>query len=157
MSNAIYTNGETAKPQSNLAQQPGEIFVQGRNLDAEEIAQGHYAKATTYIEDSLANNNPDVVTRDGSRMYAGGDYMPDDVLMINGMEVSYEIAQSLGLIEGNTYRSPQEIFQADSEDHQAAIPEDNRHEATKLLEAQLQFALGDNAGAALDTLGADIS
>jgi len=155
MTNAIDANGNAVTYQSNLADD-NEFRATGRSETAEDVAKGHLKFATTYITDEVANNNPDVVKRQGSRVHAGGDYQPTDIIMINGMEVTYEIAQSLGLIQGSEFTSPQEVFQADAENTREAEPEDTRPDNTKLFEAQIELAFGEQAQEVVQLLTDDI-
>lgn len=138
-----------------------ELSFSARDVDAEKISQGHFARASTRISDNEAMNNMRVVIRDGSRQYVNGDYKPTDLVNIEGMEVPYETAVSLGLIQGNTFASQPEPKATQGQ------PQDTPQEATSkaidaplqgadLLKAQLELAVGDNASAVLDTFGEDI-
>ncbi|PWE30608.1 hypothetical protein DDZ14_15105 [Maritimibacter sp. 55A14] len=159
MTNAIDAAGNVVPHASDNLTEDNQMGFSYRDITAEERAKGHFSTATTYIDDAEANNNPSVVTRDGSRQHVpNGDYQPSDLLMIDGMEVTYEMATSLGLVKGDTFSTPEDVFRAGAEnqdDH--GEPEDTRPEAARLLSDQLQLALGaDAAPAALETFGMDI-
>lgn len=156
MTNSIDAAGNIAAPISNIHDNNDLIFST-RNVDDEKAASGRYAKASTYIDDATANNNSRIITRDGTREYiANDDYRPDDLLRIDGMEVTYEIAASLGLIDGRTLMSPSDDFLSDAENAPQVEQRDTRPEAAQLLEAQLEVALGDHAQDALANFGDDI-
>lgn len=155
MTNAINAAGEVVSHNSNNTED-NELRFTSRDVDAEAIAKGHLQKVSTYIPDEEANNNISIVKRHGSRVHAGGEYQPDDILMIDGTEVTYEIAQSLGLIKGSDFVSPKDAFARDAENFETTTPEDTRPEAAQLLEAQIEVAAGDKAPAVMDTFANDI-
>ena len=157
MTNAIDAAGNVAAPISNL-QPDNELGFSARNIDSEKEASGRFVKATTYIDDDTANNNSRIIIREGTREYiANDDYRPDDILRIGGMEVTYEVAASLGLIDGRTLMSPSDDFLSDAENAAQVEQQDTRPQAAQLLEAQLEVALGDHAGHMLDNFGDDIA
>lgn len=155
MTNAIDSMGNIVTYDSNLVAN-GELRSTSRDVQAEKIAEGRYAKETPYISDNDANNNPNVIMRDGSRQHVSGGYRPDDLVRVGGMDMTYEIAVSLGLIKGDAMVSPQERFAADSENTPEETPADPRPAAAQLLEAQIELAMGDAAPAVLDTFAKDI-
>lgn len=156
MTNAIDAAGNAVAPTSSLAPD-NDLRFTTRDIQAEKVAEGRFTRATPYISDDDANNNPNVVTRDGSRQHVGqGDHRPDDLLRIGGMEITYETAVSLGLIQGDALASPQDVFAADSENAPEPTPRDTRPEEAQLLEAQIELAMGDAAPAVLDTFARDI-
>lgn len=155
MTNAIDANGNTTTYTSNLAQD-NELRATGRDLTAEAIAAGHFRRATSYIGDDEANNNPNIIMRDGSRQHVSGGYQPGDVVRVGGMDMEYEMAVSLGLIQGDTVTNPQERFAADSENNPNEAPTDTRPPAAQLLEAQIELVMGDVTPAVLDTFAKDI-
>lgn len=155
MTNAIDANGNIVSNTSNLAP-TNDLRATGRDVQAEKVADGRYSKVSTYINDDEANNNPNVITRDGSRQHVSGGYRPDDIVRVGGMDMQYETAVSLGLIQGDTVTTPQERFMADSENNPNEAPADPRPPAAQLLEAQIELAMGDAAPAVLDTFAKDI-
>lgn len=159
MTNSIDANGNNVSAPTQNLTEANELGVSTRNLDAEKGESGRYSKATTHIPDDQLNNNPSIVIRDGSRQHSNGNYQSGDLVVIDGMEISYEDAAAFGLIQGETLSTPSEVFQADSEnaqDTQDQTTQDDRPEAAKLLEMQFEVALGDNAGSALETFQNDI-
>ncbi|WP_170330204.1 hypothetical protein [Ruegeria arenilitoris] len=150
----LNTDNEVA-PTSNLMNSD-DLRTSVRDVTAENRAKGYFNEASTYIPDNVANNNPDIVSRNGSRVHAGGDYQPNDILMIGNMEVTYEMAQSLGLIQGSEFSSPQEDFRAGAEQTPEAEPVDDRPAEAILLDDQLKLAFGEDSGKVLDVLGNDI-
>lgn len=153
----IETINETnAVPGSNLSNS-NELTTSVRDLNAESRAKGHYHEASTFIPDKEFNNNLDVVIRDGSRVHSGGQYRPNDIVMINGTTMEYEMAQSLGLLTGNQFTTPQESRQETSAEN-SAEPEatDDRPLETRVLQDQFELAFGENSEAVLNTLGQDI-
>jgi hypothetical protein len=155
MTNAIDANGNTVTNTSNLAPN-NDLRATGRDIQAEKVADGRYSKVSTYINDDEANNNPNVIIRDGSRQHVSGGYRPDDLVRVGGMDMQYETAVSLGLIQGDTVTTPQERFMADSENNPNEAPTDPRPPAAQLLESQIELAMGDVAPAVLDTFAKDI-
>lgn len=163
MTTAIDANGNTVSaPSSNLRDDDSNPRTFVRDVQAEKVAAGHYSQASNFIEDARANNNPEIVTRHGSRIYAHGDYRPNDLVMIDGMEVTYELAASLGLIKGEYLTTPSDDFMSNAENNRAELQEaqqrqDNRTpQVAQLLSDQLELAVGDAAPAALETFGRDI-
>lgn len=155
MTNAIDANGNTVSYTSNLAQD-NELRGTGRDVQGEKVAAGRYNKVTSYIGDDEANNNPNVIVRDGSRQHVSGGYQPGDIVRVGGMDMEYDMAVSLGLIQGDTVTSPQERFAADSENNPNEAPTDTRPLAAQLLEAQIELVMGDATPAVMDTFTKDI-
>ncbi|MDW4548256.1 hypothetical protein R5H32_02695 [Defluviimonas sp. D31] len=159
MTQAIDATGNAVASTSNLTHD-NDFRAATRNVDAERQANGHFARSSNYISDDDANNNIRVVTRDGSRQYVEGGYQPTDIIKIEGMEVPYETAVSLGLIQphngaqGDQWAEPQEHFEqplgAQPQEEQSAL------DGANLLHAQLELAVGGNADAVLATFGDDI-
>ncbi|WP_170545258.1 hypothetical protein [Ruegeria arenilitoris] len=152
----LIADDNAAVPNSNLGNS-GELRATARDVTAEARAKGHFNTASAHIPTAEANNNPDIVARDGMRIYAGGDYQPTDLLVIDGMEVTYEMAQSLGLIKGSDFTSPQEIFTQDAEVVSGNEPVDDRPAEAILLGDQLTIAFGDQAADVLQVVGNDIA
>jgi len=156
MTQAIDATGNVVTTNSNLVDTNEECTVT-RDLTAEKIAKGHFNKGSTYISDEDANNNLDIVTRDGSRFHVNGDYKADDLVMIKGMEVPYDMAVSMGLIKGDNFVSPEEAFRADAENiNEPVVPQDTRPEAFQLVEGQVEISLGDKAGDAMELFTSDM-
>ncbi|QFS82296.1 hypothetical protein [Roseivivax sp. THAF197b] len=160
MTNAIDANGNAVPTYSDDLTEGNDLGFTARDYSAEKVAKGHYSVANTYLSDEETNNNPEVVIRDGSRQHSNGEYLPGDLVVIEGMEVAYDQAVSLGLIKGQTLSNPSDDFLSDAENARAELQEaqqDNRHEAAQLLEAQLEVAVGEgNADAALSAFQNDI-
>ncbi len=127
-----------------------------RDVTAEERAKGHFKEASTHIPDHAFNNNLDVVIRNGFRVHAGGEHRPNDIVMINGVEMEYEMAQSIGAISDGQFTSPQEAFTQDAESFSEGKPVDDRPAEAVLLSEQFELAFGENGEAALNTIGKDI-
>ncbi len=156
MTHAIDATGNVVTQVSALTEN-NDLQFSARDLTAEKVAKGQRNKATTFIDDEVANNNPDVIIRDGSRQHANGDYQPTDLVLINGMEVPYETAVSTGLIKGDNFISAIDEFNADAENYnEAEAPYDVRSEELKLVEGQLEVALGDKAGEAMELFSNDV-
>lgn len=155
MTNAIDAMGNIVTHTSHIVGND-ELRSTSRDVQAEKIADGRYTKATTHVSDEEANNNPNIVMRDGSRQYASGGHKPDDIVRVGGMDMTYEMAVSMGLLEGEHGVTPQEHFAADSENNPNDAPADPRPPAAQLLEAQIELAMGDAAPAVLDTFAKDI-
>lgn len=155
MTHAIDAHGNVVAPQSNLHSEGDRI--EGIDRQAEKEAKGYFQSVSSYIPDEEANNNIDVVKRDGSRVHAGGDHQPNDILLIDGMEVTYSMAQQLGLIEGGNFTSAQEEFYSDAENcQQEPEPQDTRPERARLLEMQLDMASQGRSQQVMDTVQNDI-
>lgn len=73
MTNAIDADGNAVAPTSNLAPDNNLRFT-ARDIQAEKVADGRYSHATPYLSDDEANNNPNIVIRDGSRQHVSGGY-----------------------------------------------------------------------------------
>ncbi len=156
MTQAIDATGNVVKQDSALAEN-NDLQFTARDLTAEKVAKGQRNKATTFIADDVANNNPDVIIRDGSRQYIDGDYQPTDLVLIDGMEIQYETAVSAGLIKGDSFTSAADEFYADAENQNIVeVAEDTRSEELKLVEGQLEIALGDKAGEAMGLFSNDV-
>jgi hypothetical protein len=160
MTNAIDANGNAVPTTSSNLTDHNEIGFSARDVQSEKIANGYYQSSSNYVPDEQINNNPEVVIRDGSRQHANGDYRPGDLVVIDGMEIAYEDAASLGLLKGETLSTPADNFMSDAENTRDALHEaqqDQRHEAAQLLETQLEVAVGQgNADAALEVFQNDI-
>lgn len=150
MTNAIDANGNAVSNTSNLAP-TNDLRATGRDIQAEKVADGRYSKVSTYINDDEANDNPNIVMRDGSRQHVSGGYRPDDIVRVGGMDMAYETAVSLGLIQGGTVTTPQQAFAADSENYPNEASVDSRPAVAKLLEGQIELAMGETSPAVLDT------
>ncbi len=154
---------ENAKPATVAAamnaniSDSNELVATARDVTAEARAKGYFNTASAHIPDAKANNNSDIVKRNGMRVHAGGEYQPTDLLMIDGMEVTYEMAQSLGFISGSEFTSPQADFAADSENTPEPEAVDSRPLETRVLQDQFKVAFGENSEAALNTIGQDIA
>ncbi len=144
-----------AVPNSNL-RNSDEFIATTRDVTAEARAKGHFKEGSTHIPDHEFNNNLDVVVRDGVRVHSGGEHRPNDRVMINGVEMEYEMAQSIGAITGGQFTSPQEAFVQDAESVSGNEPVDDRPAEAILLSDQFKLAFGENSEAALNTLGRDI-
>ncbi|WP_173488218.1 MULTISPECIES: hypothetical protein [unclassified Aliiroseovarius] len=142
-------------PESNFATD-NELVSSARNITGEKIAKGHFHKHDNWISDEEMGNDLDVVVRGGSRQYVNGEHRPNDIIMIEGIEVEYETAVSLGLVtnlEGQRV-TPQEVFEAAAEN--AERPSDAPLEGTDLLAAQIDMATDGNAENVLNTFASDI-
>lgn len=160
MTQAIDANGNAVPTTSNNLVEDNDIGFSARDIQSEKIADGRYTSSSNYVPDDQTNNNPEVVIRDGSRQFTNGEYQPGDLVVIDGMEIAYEDAASLGLIKGQTLNNPADDFMSDAENTRAELQEaqqDHRHEAAQLLEAQLEVAVGEgNADAALEVFQNEI-
>lgn len=140
MTNAIDAMGNTVSYTANLAPD-NELRATGRDVQAEKVADGRYSKVSTYINDDEANNNPNVIVRDGSRQHVSGGYRPDDIVRVGGMDMQYETAVSLGFIQGDTVTTPQEHFTSDSENNPNEAPADPRLHSCLRLRLNLRWVM----------------
>ncbi|GGE46815.1 hypothetical protein [Actibacterium pelagium] len=157
---AIDASGNVVAPKSNLSE-TNELRATARDLTAEARAKGHFNTASTFIEDGVANNNPNVVRRDGSRQHVTGGYRPTDLIMIDGMEIQYEIAQSLGMVQGgstsaqqNDFVPLQVSFQPNAE--AAEVPVEGPLEGPALLSAQIDLATDGQSESVLESFTNDV-
>lgn len=129
-----------------------------RDIDAEKREAGYLATYSP-ITEREAVNNPGIVRREGMHQHAAGGYRPDDIVNIGGMQMSYDMAVSAGLMvdqgqPGGNPSSPVVSFESDAE--VALEPEPTALSGSDLLNAQLQLAVGDKAPEVLSTFGEDI-
>jgi hypothetical protein len=154
--NAIDANGNTVAPNSNLAED-NELRATHYDGNADKIAKGHYHKHVNWHSDEEMAANQDIVQRNGSRMYANGDYQSGDIINIGGMEIEYEMAVSQGLLRSTSPEqeaSPQAVFESDAENTQGD-DEPTNLEGADLLVAQLDLATKGNGEKVVEVFSRD--
>jgi hypothetical protein len=155
LSNFNTSASEADLPTSNLVSD-NEMGFSARDVTAEKRAMGYFNQGSTALPEGLANDNPNVVVRDGVRQYVNGDYRSDDRLVIQGIEMTHETAVSLGLIQGNTLGSPGDDQGSNPENTGAEVQQDTRPERAQLLDAQLELSFGERAPEVLEVFGRDV-
>lgn len=153
--------GQPVTPTSNLAHTGDRIA--GRDVQAEKVAQGRFQSATTFIDDETANNNFDIVSRDGSRIHVGGEYQDGDVVLLDGMEVLYEDARAMGYVNADGgLASPEEVQESQDadQDESDSIPAEHRTPSNPefdLLKDQIGVGLKGDPSEVIDLFSADIA
>ena len=151
-----FSNENDQNPSNSNLQATDELKATSRDLTAEKRDKGYFNQASTHISAEEANNNPDIVIRDGSRIHAGDNHHPSDVVRIGDTEMTRDIAEALGLMKDGKVTSPQEDFQRDFENTPETQEEDTRHPETILLHDQVELAFGENAPDTIKLVGDDI-
>ena len=154
MSNAVYANGETAKPlSSNIVDEQTSNLSSSRDHHVEKIINGHYQEAKSGLTEAEAHADRSVVIRDGSYVKAGV-FQPTDIVTVNGMQMPYEAAVGHGFIDANDPNvtpevRPQEAPESPSE-QPTAVSDLN------LFNMQVEAAMGDNTDSVMSTFESDI-
>ncbi|WP_254436989.1 hypothetical protein [Ruegeria arenilitoris] len=83
-----YSADIAAAPNSNLSES-GELRATARDVTAEARAKGRFNTASAHIPTAEANNNPDIVARDGmASMQEGNSAAADSILPTSLIEMS---------------------------------------------------------------------
>lgn len=156
MTNSIDQHGNTVPAHSHNLVADNEMRSTSRDATEERAQQGYYSKHTNWISDEEMEANPNAVIRNGSRIHIDGNHQPGDVVLVEGMEVEYATAVSLGPIEnpGERIVSPHDDFAADSENTDET--DDGPLTGAELLSAQLDMATDGRGDEALDVFATDI-
>ncbi|GGL55769.1 hypothetical protein [Wenxinia marina] len=156
MTNSNYGDYESNFPTSNIVSD-NEMVSSARNVTGEKAERGHFKTGSIAISDDEANDNPNVVKRNGFRMATDGDYQPGDVVMYNGLELTVEQARQFGVMGFVPDQTHDHGTGEDISGETESGPETTLHPDAELLGDQVRLRFGDRAPQVMDVFVRDLT